>query len=94
MFERRHCLGVLPFSSGIEVKVMYDVAVPLGSPHTWKNDGGFADRSPAIGQQVTPAVVLNYGKQTRRDAGAVERDGLLKNRFCLRPSMLPLFCLR
>ncbi len=31
MFERWHCAGVLPDWIGIEVKLMYDVVVPLGS---------------------------------------------------------------
>jgi hypothetical protein len=38
--------------------------VQFRSPRKWKNGGGFADWSPAIGQQVSRAVVLNYGKQT------------------------------
>jgi hypothetical protein len=31
VFERWHCVGVLSDWIGIEVKLMYDVVVPLGS---------------------------------------------------------------
>jgi hypothetical protein len=38
--------------------------IQFRSPRKWKNGGCFADRSPAIGQQVSPVVVLNYRKLT------------------------------